>query len=149
MMIWFLMVSILLPVALGNSEGEKWTWPSSQKDQAQADSRKDIYYESSNDKAGRIRVPTSYYDNRRLSVQEFAKCESFSFRKHSWIFKASLPKPFASQTVFLCKWHEQTLIPVLFSCSAWINFAFCKKNWNLFSFVQSFWIFRDFRRDFF
>lgn len=83
MMIWFLMVSILLPAVLGNSEGEKWTWPSSQKDLEQADSRKDIYYESSNEKAGRIRVPTSYYDNRRLSVQEFSKCESFSFRLRS------------------------------------------------------------------
>lgn len=87
MMIWFLTVSILLPVALSNSEGEKWTWPSSQKDQTVADSRKDIYYENSSDKSGRIRVPTTYYDNRRLSEQEFEKCESFSFR---WWWETAL-----------------------------------------------------------
>lgn len=56
---------IVVPAAWANSESEKWTWPASAKDLKPADSRKDIYYESFDEKAGRIRVPTSYYDNRR------------------------------------------------------------------------------------
>jgi hypothetical protein len=56
---------LLVPAAYANSESEKWSWPTSADDRTQADSRKDIYYENVDEKAGRIRVPTSYYDNRR------------------------------------------------------------------------------------
>lgn len=52
---------------MGNSEAEKWSWPTSPKDREQqvavASNRKDIYYENIRndaDRRERIRVPTSY-----------------------------------------------------------------------------------------
>lgn len=73
---FLLVLSIALPAAFANSESEKWSWPTSVKDRT-ADSRKDIYYESvfDNEKSGRIRVPTSYYDNRRW---RWSSSEKFS-----------------------------------------------------------------------
>jgi hypothetical protein len=60
-LILLVILSIILPKAIANSESEKWSWPTSAKD------RKDIFYESvsGNERVGRIRVPTSYYDNGR------------------------------------------------------------------------------------
>lgn len=55
-------------MAHSNSESEKWSWPASGKDrEKEASDRKDIYFESINgsgERNGRIRVPTSYHDNR-------------------------------------------------------------------------------------
>lgn len=64
---FLLLISILVPAAFANSESEKWSWPSSANDQTQqANNRKDIYFENvNNERAGRIRVPTSYDDIRR------------------------------------------------------------------------------------
>lgn len=60
----------LLPtVSMANSESEKWSWPTSPKQNQHADSRRDVYYENFNDKSGRIRVPTTYYDNNRRYVK--------------------------------------------------------------------------------
>lgn len=65
--------AIIWPAVLCNSESEKWSWPTSTKNRTPADSRKDIYYENVDEKAGRIRVPTSY-DNRRWRSEFVAKC---------------------------------------------------------------------------
>jgi hypothetical protein len=66
---WILSLLSLLPAAsMASSASEKWSWPTSPKQEPQrADSRRDIYYENVNggEKSGRIRVPTSYYDNNR------------------------------------------------------------------------------------
>ena len=54
-----------------NADADKWSWPSSPNDR-QDNSRKDLLYERiDNDKAGRIRVPTSYYDNKRYLKEYF------------------------------------------------------------------------------
>lgn len=64
--IWMMSLFWLLPTATkASSESEKWSWPSSPKENQNADSRRDFYYENVNDKSGRIRVPTTYYDNNR------------------------------------------------------------------------------------
>lgn len=87
---FILIISLFLPAAFGNSESEKWSWPTTANDQKQsADSRKDIYYESinENEKSGRIRVPTSFYNNRRWisSVKTFSEqWQSLLFRWRRW-----------------------------------------------------------------
>lgn len=82
----FIVLSILLPEVFTNSESEKWSWPSSAKDQTHADSRKDIYYENINDneRAGRIRVPTSYYDNRRWRWTRIISRRSVKIFRRRW-----------------------------------------------------------------
>lgn len=60
------LIILLLPLSvMVNADADKWSWPSSPNDRQ--DNRKDLLYERiDNDKAGRIRVPTSYYDKRYL-----------------------------------------------------------------------------------
>lgn len=66
---WMLSLFWLLPtVSMANSESEKWSWPTSPKQEPErSNSRRDIYFEnvSGGEKNGRIRVPTSYDNNRR------------------------------------------------------------------------------------
>lgn len=66
-----------------NADADKWSWPSSPNDR-QDNSRKDLLYERiDNDKAGRIRVPTSYYDNKRyLKEYLFIRISTFNYSKH-------------------------------------------------------------------
>lgn len=60
----FLMtILIILPAVLASSESDKWSWPSSGNGRLPADSRRDVYPEDI--RSERIRVPTTYYDNRR------------------------------------------------------------------------------------
>lgn len=64
----FLIILILPLSVLVNAESDKWSWPTSANDREQDNNRKDLLYEridNNNNKAGRIRVPTSYYDNNR------------------------------------------------------------------------------------
>lgn len=60
------LIILLLPLSvMVNADADKWSWPSSPNDRQQDNSRKDLLYERiDNDKSGRIRVPTSY-DNQR------------------------------------------------------------------------------------
>lgn len=54
------LIILLLPLSvMVNADTDKWSWPSSPND------RNDLLYERIDNKAGRIRVPTSYYDNKR------------------------------------------------------------------------------------
>jgi glutathionyl-hydroquinone reductase len=58
---------LLVPIAIGNSEQEKWSWPEKHKDlKSKADNRRDIYFENFEQHSGRIRVPTSHDDNKRF-----------------------------------------------------------------------------------
>ncbi|CRK91729.1 CLUMA_CG005364, isoform A [Clunio marinus] len=70
---FLLILSMILPAALANSESEKWSWPTSPNDRNRADNRKDIYYENSSNrdgKAERIRVPTSYDNERPIEAYQ-------------------------------------------------------------------------------
>lgn len=95
-----LVSAIVWPAVLCNSASEKWSWPTSGKERTPADSRKDIYYENVDEKAGRIRVPTSYYDNRRWNIHR--RLCLLRFRQSLGKFK-SLILPPTCQSVFLCK----------------------------------------------
>lgn len=71
-------------MALVNADADKWSWPSSANDRQQDNSKKDLLYERiDNDKAGRIRVPTSYYDNKRYlkNLNKFENLQ-FNYSKH-------------------------------------------------------------------
>jgi len=60
-----LLLMMMSAGALANSEGEKWSWPTSAKDRSPTNRRDTLYEPNGDEKAGRIRVPTSFYDTRR------------------------------------------------------------------------------------
>ena len=63
-----------------NADADKWSWPSSPNDRQQDNNEKDLLYERiDNNKAGRIRVPTSYYDNKRY-LKNLNKESLFKFQ---------------------------------------------------------------------
>lgn len=79
------LIILLLPLSvMVNADADKWSWPSSPNDRQQDNSRKDLLYEriDNGNKAGRIRVPTSY-DNQRYLKNLLCKFLTFNYSKIS------------------------------------------------------------------